>query len=255
MNYQDAVSLFRARYDRLAVKDSKLPKLTNTEILVELSVIQSDLQNKYMLSTKSSRDNSTPQTTLTAGTAVYLPGTSAGTIPNDILQIYNVSINDTLNSTLEPIGISFMRDYIKATGRPRRYVLRNQGQIFDAVMEFDTLPDQAYTLTILYAPRYDLFSGVSNSANRAWSDYDDSVAGWSGSFKLPYYWHNAIVQGALANVIGDVKLIAQYQNEVDMLLKYQPLNTGTEIPYNDGVVNTFDKRIIRNPGDDTPEWR
>ena len=145
MNYQDAVSLFRARYDRLAVKDSKLPKLTNTEILVELSVIQSDLQNKYMLSTKSSRDNSTPQTTLTAGTAVYLPGTSAGTIPNDILQIYNVSINDTLNSTLEPIGISFMRDYIKATGRPRRYVLRNQGQIFDAVMEFDTLPDQAYT--------------------------------------------------------------------------------------------------------------
>lgn len=256
MTYKEAISLFRLKYRRYAEKN--VYELSNDEILAELSIVQADLQNKYYLSVKSSADNSTAQTTLTALTDVYIAGTTAGTIPNDLLQVYEVYLNDSMKTRLLPVAISKIRDTVKTTAKPYRYAVYKQNSAM--TLELDTYPDTAYTLTIIYVPRYELYHGSQGSnTNTTWNDLDYTASGYGGSLKLPSEWDSAIVEGALANVLNDIALKEKWIYDINILRQNRPIHFSGDIPYNDGTINR--KYKVIPVGTDLPygwevdDWR
>lgn len=247
MTYREGISMFQLRYSRHAFKGD-LPKMNEQEILSELSVVQAELQNKYYLSVVSSADLSTPRLTLTAGTATYTTGSGAGTLPTDILEVRTAYLDDTLKTTLMPIELSKIRDTIKVTSKPYYYSMyKANGQM---VIELDSYPDAAYVLTIVYVPRYDFFYGnAGTNSNSIWSDYSLSNLA-AGSFKTPDEWNSILISGAIANVIGDVKLKIEYQNDVTQMLNSRPVHSSNDIPSNDMSRDLSQRRILV-PGQDT----
>lgn len=233
MTYKEAVSLFKTRYRRFAEKNTY--EMQDGEIITELSAIQSHLQNKYYLSVKSSADNSTAQTTLIQGTATYSAGTTATTIPNDILQILEIYLNDSVQTRLLPAGIMKLRDTVKTTSKPYRYALTKQNTTL--TLELDTYPDSAYTMTMIYVPRYDIYTGAGGSNTTNWSDLDYTASGFGGSLKLPSEWDLLVVEGAIANVTGDMKLKEQWMYQVKELVQSRPFHFTGEIPYDDGTIS------------------
>jgi len=248
MTYKEGISLFKSRYRRYTDK-SEMAQLIDDEVLLELSVVQADLQNTYYLTDKSSRGNSTPQVTITAGTSTYTAGSGAGNIPSDIKSIISVSLSDNLKTSLTATGIENLRDTVKPTGRPYRYALYLQNG--NMTMELDTLPDVNYTMTIIYTPFYEIYygSGGINTCD-VWSDVNYSAIGYGGSFKLPKEWHSIIVDGALANVLQEVKLLELYQMKVTKMLENRAVSGSGNIPYNDSI--TTGHRRILEPGQDIP---
>lgn len=236
MTYHEAISMFQSRYGRYIKKDN-LPYVTDDEILMELSILQQELQNNFLLSDVVSTDNATPQTTVSAGDSVIEAGTGAGNIPSDIMQIWKVTINDTLNTELYPCAISDLRGIIKPSGVPQRYAYYLRGG--NGILELDTLPMQDYTMTIYYAPFYPIYHGVGGVNTGAWSDVDYNATGYGGNLKLPEDWHSLVVEGALANVTGDRDLFELYALKLKTKLMYQPIHNKTSIPYDDGMNYNF----------------
>ena len=254
MTYKEGISLFKSRYRRYTDK-TDMAQLIDDEVLLELSVIQSELQNTHYLTDKSSRNNSTPQVTITAGTSIYTAGSGAGNIPSDIKSIISVSLNDTVKTSLIACGIENLRDSVKPNGKPYRYALYLQNG--NMTMELDTNPDTNYTMTIIYTPYFEIYYGAGGvNTCDIWSDVDYTATGYGGSFKLPKEWHNVIVDGALANVLQEPKLLQLYQMKVDKMLQNQAVSGSGSIPYNDSV-NTGHRRILE-PGQDIPfnwQWK
>lgn len=241
MKYKEAIDLFRTRLKRYSIE--KPVEMTDDEILTELSIIQADLNNKYGLFTKKF------EVTLTAGTATYTAtytaGTSGTSIPDDIMSITKVYLNDTLNSEVEPVSVNHFRGYTKSTSTPEKYAFYLQNST--AVMELDNYPDSAYTMTILYTPKLEIYHGVGGSnTNTTWADLDKTAAGWGGSLKVPSNWDWLVVNGALANVFPELK--QEYYLEVQTALRTRPINFSGEIPSYGGI--SISPRITEIPGQD-----
>lgn len=245
MTYKEAVSLFKVRYRRSAEKQTY--QLEDGEIIMELSAVQSDLQNRFYLSTKLSSENATAQTTLSAGVAIYTSGTGASNIPNDIIQVIAVYLNDNMQSKLKMVSPSMLRDMMKITGKPLYYMMSKQNNSLS--LELDTYPDSTYTLTMLYVPRYDIYAGSAGTNTTNWSDLDYSANGFGGSLKLPAEWDFLIVEGALANALGDSKLQDEWWKKVYDTASRRAYHFGGDIPFNDGT--TIGYRILE-PGQDYP---
>lgn len=250
MTYKEAISLFKLRYKRLAF-GGKLPELSDQEIFAEMTVVQASLQNKFTLTSIDSQDMATPKITLIVGQDKYVAGSTQNSLPNDILQIWEVRLNDSTESTIDLVGSKILRNMTKVSGKPTCAALyKNNSQM---VMEFDTYPDSAYICHLLYSPRYEIFYGDGGSnTNPIFTDY---VAGTlSGVWELPIQWHEIIVLGALANTTQNPVWQAAYTSAVSQLLTEQPVHSGYEIPYDDGIVSSANIRRVYIPGTDLPRY-
>ena len=243
MTYRQSVDFFRTLY-------TGGKKLTDEQILMYISIIQSDLQNKYGLWIKSSRNNTTAQTTCTVGTATISEGTSATTIPNDIKSIFSICLNDTPVTSLKPTGQSEFKNTVKVQTKPQYYALYSVGATTGSALtlEFDSKPDVAYELTIMYLPKCEIFTG--SGTDTTWTDWDKSESDWGGSLKLPSDWHTLIVQGAVAMLMPELK--QEWYAEVRDKRRYEPLeNFSGEIP----AIGAFSERpVYEEPGRDPKRW-
>lgn len=246
MTYKEAISLFRARYTRNS-KDSK-DIMTDDEILSELSVVQADLQNQHQL-TQALAD-----VLIDGSSSVYTAGAGTNNIPTDILQIIKVWLSDELLTVLSPISITYMRDWVKPVQKPYAYMLTMQNS--STRMELDSTPDQQYTLNLHYIPQFVIYGGSGGiNTGTEWSDVDYADVDYGGSLKLPNAWHSIIIDGALANVLGDPQRQLLYNQRVQQQLLNRPLHWSGQIPYDNSVeAGTTYRRILRD-GQDRPQRR
>lgn len=228
MKYKTGVSLFRSRYERLENK----PKMTDYEILAELSVAQQNIGNELRLP-KSSRDNATAQLTVNITNSVYSTGTGAGNVPTDIEHIIAIFLNDDVRREVKPVSVSKMRGYQIYSAIPTFYTYYEVMGVGHK-LEFDTKPDSAYLVDIRYIPKLELFV-PSDTDNTTWSDFDETASDYGGKFKIPTVWENAMVLGALGLATLDANILGLYEAEVERLKLKAPIVASGKIPFDDGT--------------------
>lgn len=243
MTYKEAISLFRSRYTRN--RRQEVDTMTDDEILAELSVVQSELQNRYMLV------KALDSLTIDGSTSIYTAGTGASNIPPDIKQMIKVWLDDGLQTVLNPISISYLRDYVKPVQTPYGYTLTLQNNSMQ--MELDALPDKEYEMFIYYYPQFTIYGGYGGvNTDTEWSDVDFAESDYGGSLKLPVEWHELIVAGAIANALNNLDALAIFNKRVHDLRMSRPLNFSGEIPYDNSIeTGTIYRRVLRD-GQDRP---
>lgn len=243
MTYQKAVELFRIQYEVLSDRI-----LNDEKILTFISISQADIQHRFGVIRKNSRENTTAQTTCIVGTAIHTIGTGATNIPNDLHDIYMLNLDDDIKTEVKPVGISNFRNISKPSGKPYYYALDGEGD--DMVLELETEPDSAYVMTILYIQKFELFTG--DNTDTTWGDFDKPASGWGGSLKLKG-WENLIVQGALAKAIDPLNIkgfLTIWKQDCDTYKQTEGIrNSSGNIPAFDGVTNS---PVTRIPGQDEP---
>lgn len=235
MTYQEAISLLQIRYARWGY-DKQLPKLTDEEALTELSVAQADIQNRYMVTQKK------VTVTLVSGQYVYVEGSGVSNIPYDIGTVISVWLNDALNTNLLRVSFSSFLDFVRASGTPYSYAILDTAY-GTKELHLDCLPSQAWVLSMLYAPKYDIYMGVSGSnANTALSDYANKA---TGVFKLPPAFHPLVVEGALAAITRDSALTTLYTNRLDDMASRREYNTSNDIPYDNSAETSGNQKLLQ----------
>lgn len=248
MTYKEAISLFNLRYRQLSF-GKKVYGYDREEVLTLLSIAQQELNNEYYLVEKNSRSNSTAQTTLTAGTDKYYAGTTATTIPLDILKIYKLMLSTTSqNDEVFFRNADQIVNTVKSTGKPKYYTLHKQNA--DIYLEFDCYPDEAYTMTMLYVPRLDIYYGSGGvNTNKTFSDYNPTSTGYDGSFLLPALFDNLLIECALSKAIPE--RLELYEIMKNNLIKRQPFKYSGDIPAYSGI---REKTVPDTPGDDPERY-
>jgi hypothetical protein len=95
LNYKIACELYRSRYQRQAIKRKEpVPKLSDREILLELSLVQKELSETYRLSQKTQFLN------LVAGQYKYIVGTGTSNIKADILDIDTIIVSPVVREAV-----------------------------------------------------------------------------------------------------------------------------------------------------------
>lgn len=237
MNYKVACDLFRSRYEREAFKRRQpVPKMTDKEILLELSVVQKELSETNRLLTDTQTVN------LVLNQYQYVVGTGASNISADILDIDAVFMNPSLTSGVgaQPIflhkaSIQDIAYTLKLSGQPSRYAF--VGQDADSVLWLDTLPigyssDSTSRLFIQYNRKLYLFYDTPNNNNTTWSDYDEAESDYGGEFKIPNQFHSLIVEGALANAFPE--LLEPYSFKANKMIKAKPQSVSGKLQYSLG---------------------
>ncbi len=244
MTYKEAISLFETKYNRLSHgKDTY--KMSTQDILAELSLAQTELNDLYHLSNKSIT------VTLIAGTSTYATATTdsgrmANQLPMDILKIQSIKLNDNSKTILTEKGESAFGNTTKATGKPYYYTLYKDDT--SMILELDTYPDSNYIITILYTAKLFPYSGSTGvNTNPTWSDLNFSSTGYGGSLKLPEIWHRLVIDGALANIFPE--LYPKWKLQINEMLKYNTQSIGkSELPAYSGI--SLQTTIREIPGQD-----
>lgn len=95
MNYKVACDLYRSRYQRQAIKRKEpVPRMSDAEILLELSIAQKELSETFRLSRK------TQTLDLVANQYKYTVGVGSSNIKADILDIKNIIVSPVLRETV-----------------------------------------------------------------------------------------------------------------------------------------------------------
>ena len=199
MNYKDTISSFRSRFETEQFnREQRLRKLTDRQIMFELSAIQSYLQNTYKLYDKAY------SLTTAIGQSSYIVGTGATTIPNDVLDIKNVKVlNGTSYRNLTPISKEQI-NIIDKNCELSSYAVYGQGS--SMILEIDFVPTEAGTLFIQYVPRLELFDSTAGQAtNKTFSDTNYVESTMLGEWLIPKDWHLLLIDGALSNYFPDKK--------------------------------------------------
>ena len=203
MTYKNAVDNFKIKYDLRGGTRN----LSDEVILMLLSEVYAELANKYRLVKK------TKVVRLVAGQSAYTKGTGSGEIPTDYLSIDTVKFaqGTTNETTLDYVPYSMItRDL--PSGKPTKYALwLNNGS---ETLYLNAEPDQTFTstngysLTMYYLAKIFPYSGT---AENTFSDLDFGTATtFCGSFLTPTEWYSVIVDGAVANILGDNSLMEKY---------------------------------------------
>ncbi len=202
-------------------------------MLTLLSMAQAELNNEYYLIEKNSQDNTTPQTTVSAGTDKYYAGTTAGKIPLDILKIYKCILSsDASTLEVEERGADEIVNVSKSSGKPSYYTLHKQNS--DLYLEFDCLPDDDYTMSLYYVPRLDIYFGAGGTnTNKTFSDYDTTKAGYGGSFLLPALFDNILIECALKIAIPE--RLETYEFLKKNIIARMPYKFSGDIPAYSGI--------------------
>lgn len=246
MTYKEGISLFNLRYKQITF-GQKVYGFNNEEVMTLLSMAQAELNNEYYLIEKNSRSNSTAQTTVTAGTDKYYAGTTATTIPLDILKIYKCILGNT--STIFEVfekGADEIVNVSKSSGQPSFYTLHKQNS--DIYLEFDCEPDDDYTMSLYYVPRLDIYYGSGGTnTNKTFSDYNPATTGYGGSFLLPALFDNLLVECALKIAIPE--RLETYEFMKKNTIARQPYKFSGDIPAYSGILEDGSEET---PGDDPP---
>jgi len=246
MYYNEAISLFRNRYERYYALGKVIPKINDVEIFTELTIIQAEIQNEYMIVDKEY------VLTTVQDTYIYETGSGHDKIPADILQIWQVCVPSERDYLIFPKGVSELRGYgdvsgNKPNGTPCNYSYYLEGN--SPVIEFDTIPTPATEIKITYIPQFEIYMGITGiNTNYAFSDYNETMPGYGGKLKLPARFDFLTIEGALANVVMDGNLMNTYRTKLFKLIQNKPFHFSGDIPYNDGT-NRWDI-TNREPGDD-----
>ncbi|HRK00917.1 MAG TPA: hypothetical protein PL089_15005 [Ignavibacteria bacterium] len=133
---------------------------------------------------------------------------------------------------LEMISREDMSRITKIQGEPKRYTVF--GMDNDKVLEIDTIPGEGLALEYLYYARFEMFdenAGTSNSLS--FSDYNTSLSGFGGSWKIPLQWQNLIVEGAIAGIFPEKMNL--YLSKINNLHNRRPEYVSGRLKYSLGV--------------------
>lgn len=237
MNYKIGCDLYRSRYEREAfIKRYPVPKMTDREILLELSIAQKELSETYRLTQK------TQTLDLVLNQYQYVVGMGASNISTDILDIDSIFMNPSLTTGLgsEPVflqkaSLQDIGNIIKPSGQPQRYAYDDSDS--DSVLWLDTLPagyssDTTSRLFISYNQRMYLLFDTPDNDNTTWSDYDETASDYGGSFKLPNQFHSLIVESALAVAFPNLK--EELYMKINKMVKSKPQSVSGKLRYSFG---------------------
>lgn len=133
---------------------------------------------------------------------------------------------------LEVISREDMSRITKIQGDPKRYTV--YGTDNDKVLEIDTLPSEGSQLEYLYYARFEMFDETAGTSNSlSFSDYDTSLSGYGGSWKLPLQWQNLIVEGAIASIFPEKMNL--YLSKIHNLHNRRPEYVSGRLRYSLGI--------------------
>lgn len=201
MTYKDSIARYRTILERESFyRKLPLKKMGDKEIMLDLSNIQKQLQELYLLYITSTDVN------FIAGTSQYLV--------NRVYRIKEINIPEQYPAL---IGISKeqMDSVEKADGTPTKYA--KYGADSGMYIEINAIPTNSYHITdypnakfrMFYYPKLDLFdSFAGTTTNKTFPDTGTNL--WNevtqqGVWLLPNEWHSLIIDGAIADIFPDRK--------------------------------------------------
>lgn len=233
MTYRTAVELFKTKYRIYALtKGIKEIRIGNTEIFILITEAYARYSNKHKLIQKVSVDNTTAQTNLVSGQRVYTSGTGADNIPNDIDDIYLITLNDSDKTPVDKVNISSLRGMVSGSGTPTKYAIDKTAK----VLELNASPTASYAddnsnrLIIHYTARVEPFTGT---AVGSYATLDFTATGYGGSFLTDDRWSYLFVMSALSQV--SAVSINEVENLEQELIQSRPAFYNTELPTYLGV--------------------
>lgn len=233
MTYKTAVDKFKTLH-RIYSFGKPQVGLSDEEIFMLLASAYADLANKHKLIMKYSTDNTTPQTNLVAGQTEYTSGTGATNIPSDMLDVYNVTLNDTNKTQLERLNITSI-DMI-TSGTPSGYAIDKTNKVlklnFSPTNSYAT--DSAMRLIIHYFQRIEPYTGT---ATGTYANLDFTASDYGDSFDTDELWSDLIVLKAISEVIDSKKQDVLIKEQE--LLRARPSFYDYSLPYNNGIDEDF----------------
>lgn len=246
MTFKTGIELFKTKYRLYCLsKGMKEIRIDEKEIFILITESYSRYSNKHKLIQKVSVDNSTAQTNLTAGQKVYTSGTAAGNIPDDIDDIYLITLNDADKTPLDKVNISALRGITSGSGTPSKYAIDKTAK----VLELDASPATSYAddsssrLIIHYTARVEPFTGAAVGSYAA---LDFTAAGFGGSFLTDDRYSHFFVMVALSQL--GVVSINEVENLEKELIQSRPAFYNTELPSYLGVYENLTDN--ETPGQD-----
>lgn len=227
MTYKEGIDRFKVKYDL----KGGTRNLTDEVILMLLSEVYADLANKYRLVKK------TKTVRLVSGQSTYAKGSGTDNFPSDYLSIKSIKFGEgtTSERTLNKVSINEIPNGDLPSGKPTKYALwLNNGSetlYLDAEPDLSYTADNTYLLTVYYLAKIFTYSGT---AENSFSDVDFTSATFGGSFLTPTEWDNVIIDGAIANLLGDVNLIQANMVNIKDLEQRKP-GENLSVSYSGGV--------------------
>lgn len=163
MNWKTGVDRLKSKYRISAfAAEVKQIDLTDKELFMLLAEQYARIANKHKLIMKYSTDNTTPQTNLTVGTNTYTSGTGATNIPNDIRDIYAVTLNDADKTGLDRLNISSLHSTNIGSGIPSGFAIdkTNKILVLNAVPQESYSANSAMRLIIHYTQLVEPYTGT-----------------------------------------------------------------------------------------------
>lgn len=198
MTYKLAIEQFRLRYRQKCFEKKLSPyAFTNREIMLMLSQLQKELGE--------TRDEATADLLLVSGQYEYTQGAGVSNIPYALFNPLSV-IRDTDTKPLRRTSIVEVRARQQDTNTiyPSCYTLELTNNTIKFVVD-----KGEGTLHILYTRKFTLFGdsyvpaeGDTNKYD--FSDYDETKAGYGGSFKLSEQFQPLMIDGALCIVFPEL---------------------------------------------------
>lgn len=153
-----------------------------------------------------------------------------------ILDIINIRTGNVDSDNLEKVSIPQLKKIDKPDGLPGRYAIVNN-QADNLVIELDTEPDfdynavtyPEYLLTAVFYPLLRIFDKNAVSNYDEFSDYDETQAGFGGSWSLPTEYHTLLIEGVLAEIFPDLK--PGYMLMVQQMMMNKLIQTDNKMPY------------------------
>lgn len=244
MTYKTALDKFEIKY-RLAslVHGRTKINLTNEEVFMLITGAYAHLANKHKLIQKYSTDNTIIQTNLVAGQYEYKSGGGATNIPNDLGDIYNVTLGD--GTPLTRLGISSIET--PPNGIPTGYAIDKTNKI----LKLNATPTESYAsnsamrLVIFYTAKVEPFTGT---ATGSYANLDFNESDFGDSFLTDDLWSDLIINWAIAELIPEKKQEVLMQESE--LVKARPTFYNYEIPYYNGTYEDFtDNETLGQDGD------
>jgi len=243
MDYKNSISRFKTVLKRESLRRGiPVYDMRDTEIMLELSVVQCFLQDTYKAK------DSYAGVELVSGTSEYVIGSGASNLPTDFDDIRNIELAGNTEGYIKPIyplSKDQMNNIYKESGLPGYYCLYQNDSA--KVLELDSIPDQSYDATaypyaklnINYYPKVIAFDDKAGTADNitfpatgtnAWV-----VTSQTGKWVLPEKWHLLIIDGAIATVLSDASLYGLFLTKCQDLAskKYDKISMG--LTYNVGI--------------------
>jgi len=215
MDYKTAISQFKMSIEeqgflrRVPIKD-----YYNAEIMFKLSTIQKYLNETYRIIEKSTTQ------ALTTGTNSYPL--------SNVLDVKNILIDGVINQNPFTKGSRQEVENSITNGTNKGLYSFENGTLY-----IDGVPTTGQTLNIYYWERTYLFMPGDTGTNLSFLNYDETASGYGGSFDIPDYYSDLLIEGAVASVFPDMKQV--WLMNCGLRLLNRQLNVTPKLEYHIGL--------------------